>query len=253
MILGAGNLDDIDLNQFSNIVDHITLTDVDKKALEHAKEKYELTAHKVTLKEMEYTGLKNSDHWNNFINKLLLCQTKSEIKQYFFLLKDELEAYQFNFDSTYDMVIVTPIYTQLLLQQMLKDITILASLNYPSQLLDYIQSQALEIMSIVIQTFNKNIETLLHDKSSLCVISDIFEANVDSKFYAQVMPIINDDIKMSDFYEKYLNTYGLGVGDFGLNHLTSSKNIKKSQWFEWPFNKEKSIFVKAICFHSTQK
>lgn len=252
IILGAGNLDDIDLDLFSHLFDTITLTDVDMKALEHAKHKYKKIAHKIELKEIEYTGLKDSDHWNNFINKMLLYNSKLEIKQYFLTLIREIKNYKFTCTSRYDVVIITPIYTQLLLQQLLKDISILQSLNYPKHLLNYIQRQVLDIMPIVIQTFNKNIDLLLNKKAILCVISDIFETNISSDFYAEVKPLLNNPIKINDFHLNYIKTYGIGAGDFGLDVFKSSKSIKKSQWFEWPFDKDKCIFVQAICFNNSK-
>jgi hypothetical protein len=248
IILGSGNLDDINLDQLSHLFDQIILSDIDINALKQVENKYKLNSKKLILKEMEYTGLIDSNLWNNFVKNMISYTSKNEINVYFSLIKKEIKHHKFTFDTTFDMVIVTPIYTQLLFQQILKDIEILASLNYPEFLLSYIEEQALEIMPTVIQSFNKNICLLLNDKSSLCVISDIFEANIDSQFYAQIKSVINDDVKMEDFYLNYVSTYGIGVGDFGLNHLIKSKDIKKSQWFEWPFNKHKSIFVKAVYF-----
>ncbi|BCR35718.1 hypothetical protein [Mariniplasma anaerobium] len=252
IILGAGNLDDIDLDVFAHLFDTITLSDIDIKALEKAKHKYKSAAHKIQLKEMEYTGLRHSDYWNDFINKMLSFTNQSEIKAYFSILKKEIKQHKFVFDTKYDVVIVTPIYTQLLLQQILKDITILSSLNYPKNLLNYIESQALDIMPTVIQTFNFNISSILSDTGRLCVVSDIFEAKINSEFYQKIKIIIDDETQMSKFHSNYVKTYGIGIGDYGLEHFLKSRTIKKSQWFEWPFDINTSIFVKAIFFNHTK-
>jgi hypothetical protein len=104
----------------------------------------------------------------------------------------------------------------------------------------------------VIQSFNKNICLLLNDKSSLCVISDIFEANIDSQFYAQIKSVINDDVKMEDFYLNYVSTYGIGVGDFGLNHLIKSKDIKKANGLNGLLINIKVFLLKQYTFKNNK-
>ncbi|XMB73117.1 hypothetical protein RJI07_04180 [Mycoplasmatota bacterium WC30] len=248
IILGAGNLDDININEIAYFFEKITLSDIDINALEIAKNKYKSACDKVEIIEAEYTGLKDYDDWNNFINNILLLTNESEIKEYFFKLEKEIEKHRFTQHTKYDVVIVTPIYTQLLLQQILKNISILDSLNYPKPLLRCLETSALEIMPKVVEVFNNNVKMLISDEGCLFVLSDIFETKIDSDFYRKVNPIINNQIEMFNFYSDYVNKFGVGVGDYGINHFVESWTIKKSQWFEWPFNKDKSIFVRAAFF-----
>ncbi len=155
-----------------------------------------------------------------------------------------IRKYTFPLEEKYDLIIVSPIYTQLLFQQGLSNINILHNLNYPENLLNHIQNKLLDLMPTVINRFNQNIRSSLTEKASVIVISDIFEAHNNSIFYENTKGLKN----IESIYKEYLSTYGIGIGDYGLINMSESLEENTSQWFEWPFNENKTLFVKAVVY-----
>ena len=53
---------------------------------------------------------------------------------------------------------------------------------------------------------------------------------------------------MEGIYNNYKNTYGMGLGDYGLKHLDTLLKPIKYRWLEWPFTKDTSLFVKVVIY-----
>ncbi|HOO44042.1 MAG TPA: hypothetical protein PKU69_03130 [Bacillota bacterium] len=85
---------------------------------------------------------------------------------------------------------------------------------------------------------------MIKDNGNLIVVSDIFEFQTSSSLYAQLKTV--DDL--DDYHKKYIDTYGLGLGDYGLEDMNSKAKRISSKWLEWPFTKNMAIFVKVELF-----
>lgn len=253
LILGAGNLDDLDVNIIGNKFSHITLSDIDKIAMDKAIERYSYLKEKTKIKDDEYTGLGNSREWNFFVNEIFTKRNKSEIDKLFDKFKDIVINNKWEYDEKYDTIIVCPIYTQLLLQQALFNLSGLESLHYPTQNLDYVQESVLELISLVIDTFNKNVLSILKEKGNLVIMSDIFEAKMNSDFYNEAHKLYSDFPKMEKFYEEYVSKYGLGLGDYGISNVIKLVSKKNAKWFEWPFDDMRIIYVKIVITENGEK
>jgi len=244
LILGTGNSDDLDLNSLSKLVSILTISDIDKESLEKAFIKYDLNEKYVLKKAFDYTGLDSNIDWNNFVENILKFQEESAIDYYFNKLNKAISTYQFPLRRKYDLIIISSLYTQLIFQQGLSNINILHNLNYPKELLKHIEVKLLELIPIVLNKFNENILTTLKKPSTLIVLSDIFEAYNHSLFFKETSGLEN----IEKIYQEYQDKYGIGIGDYGLINMSEKLKIHKSKWFEWPFNEDKTLFVKAIIF-----
>lgn len=241
LIIGSGNSDDINLTQIEKHTENLVISDIDLQALEKSFRKYKLNNKKSEIKKSDYTGLDDSKYWSNFVKNVITLSTEEEISKYLDNLRWEIKGYKFLNNEAYDLIIVSPIYTQLFLSQSFIYLDILDNLNFPLNLINFIKEEIMKISSLVIQVFNQNIINLMNNNSKLIVISDIFEANYDSDFYKKIDSLNNLDIIL----KKYQNNYGIGLGDFGLLNLNEILSIKSTKWFEWPFNKQKCFFVKV--------
>jgi len=251
LIIAAGNCDDLDISKIHQKTTKLYLSDIDIQALKKAVSTYSLIDKNIKLLQTEYTGLDKNNIWNNFVKTMITLNNVDDINKYLDKLKDQIISYQFlsNYINYFDLIIVSPIYTQLLFQQLLNYITILSNLNYPIELINHIKSYFLDFMPLVIHKFNQNVLHLLKDKGTLIVISDIFEFKKDTQLYNDISPLLNSKNSMDKYYQDYLKKYGFGLGDFGLYDLKDKLTIISYKWMEWPFSKSTSMFVKVIAYN----
>lgn len=240
IILGAGNSDDIDLKKIENYTKFLTLADIDLEAIKKAYSKYKLDKNICTLIKIDFLGLNDSKYWNGFVQEIIKLSSKEEIEVFLNEIREEILSFNFLSDNKFDLVIVSPIYTQLFLNQSLVFLDILNNLNYRLDLINFLREELLKISSIVIDKFNKNIINLLDKSSHLIVVSDIFEAKYISDFYRNITCLD----QMDRILKEYQNKYGVGLGDYGLINLNHHLTLQSSKWLEWPFNEEKCLFVK---------
>lgn len=251
LIIAAGNCDDLDISKIHRKTTKLYLSDIDIQALKKAVSTYSLIDKNIKLLQTEYTGLDKNNIWNNFVKTIITLNNVDDINKYLDKLKDQIISHQFlsNYINYFDLIIVSPIYTQLLFQQLLNYLTMLANLNYPLELIDHIKSYFLDFMPIIIHKFNQNILKLLKNNGMLIVISDIFEFNKNTELYKEVYPLLNSKITMDKYYEDYHKKYGFGLGDFGLYDLEEELSINTYEWIEWPFSKNKSMIVKIVTYN----
>jgi hypothetical protein len=248
LLLAAGNCDDIDLLKLAQCTNKILLSDVDIKSLQNAEKRYQEITEKIQLLPSEYTGLASHEKWNDFIYIILQMKTKSEIDLYIQDVFNTIEQYTFltNYEKKMDGVILAPIYTQLLYQQLLTNLNVLKELRFNRKLIDYLQATFFEKMPKLITTFNKNIIRLLHEKGTLIVISDIFEVEKNSTIQKTIENHYYTLGKMDEYYEIYQNEYGYGFGDFGLADLERHLQKKRHYWLKWPFSDKNIMYVKIV-------
>lgn len=210
LIIAAGNCDDLDISKIHRKTTKLYLSDIDIQALKKLY-LHTLIDKNIKLLQTEYTGLDKNNIWNNFVKTIITLNNVDDINKYLDKLKDQIISHQFlsNYINYFDLIIVSPIYTQLLFQQLLNYLTMLANLNYPLELIDHIKSYFLDFMPIIIHKFNQNILKLLKNNGMLIVISDIFEFNKNTELYKEVYPLLNSKITMDKYYEDYHKNMGL--------------------------------------------
>jgi len=124
----------------------------------------------------------------------------------------------------------------------------LRSQKYPELLARFLDNQILGMIPNIIDSFNKNVISLLNEGGYLFVLSDIFEAKPNSPFYNKAKIAIESEKGMDEIYEDYLSEFGVGIGDYGLLSLEKKLSLLQQEWFVWPFNHEKHYFVKLEIF-----
>ncbi len=248
LILGAGNMDDLDLNIFDKNFNEITLADIDVYALKSAINKYRPDNSRIETKFSEFTGLEQNPIWRNFSSEIYNIHNVEEIDVIFKKLKNTVKNHKLNFDRKYDVVIICPIYTQFILQQAFQELDILQEKGYPEGNVGYIKEKILDLLTVIIDTFNQNVIELLNYKGILIVNSDIFEAELGSDFHKEIQNTFNEIEKMENLYQLYIRKYGIGVGDFGILNMEEFISPIAFKWFEWPFDEKRLIYVKQELF-----
>lgn len=245
LIIGSGSSDDIDLSRIVPYVQNITLADIDIASIEQSIIKYNLSIEDTIKKEIDFTSLSNYKDMDLLMSTLLKAKSHIEIRSIFNKLLNHVKSFPFDklFSSKYDVIIISPIYTQLVLPVFMDVLTKLQQLNYPKDLFDQTQSSILETSAFIIEYFNISVKHLLNPEGRLIVLSDIFEATQDSIFYNKVQKIISDETQMDLFHQQYLDRYGAGAGDYGLEDLKSHFSQINHFWFDWPFEETKHFIT----------
>jgi len=252
IILGAGNMDDLDLMRISTTFSEVVLADIDLEAMGDALVHYDVKKNNVRLKQVDFTGLEKDPYWNDFLNQIQQSRTTAEIQTFLDRIHDTARNNTFLLDDMhkYDVVIVSPIYTQLLFRQMLGYSAFLKQEGTPDDLLRYLENGCLEMMPSVLDAFNRNAASLMNYGGMVVVMSDVFEAGKGTLFLNRVRAKLGDTLSMDDLYDDYVSEYGTGIGDYGFHYYDKRFSLRDHRWFEWPLDSRKSLIVKIAFYQS---
>lgn len=249
LILGAGNLDDIDLNFLNERASMITLADIDIASINNGLSNYSFHKKNIETIRVEFTGFEKDLFFTNLHKVMLECKSFECIQK--FIDKELMNKSEYKFlkdyIKTFDLIIISPIYTQLLYHQFLHSLSILRDNGVREDLIKYAENYLLFYMPNIIDRFNSNIVELLNDDGELFALSDIFEVYVGSDFYKKY----NNDYSNENadaIYDDYVENYGIGLGDYGLLSLEDYVSPKNYKWLLWPFNDEVNMVVKVVSY-----
>ena len=247
IIIGAGKMKDFSLAFFVKNFNQVILTDIDLKTVNEEVKELKLSNDelaKITKIRIDYTGFEKNQFFNDFKEKIINCHSYEKIDQVINSKLKGLDKYQFLkvYPATADLVYVSPIYTQLVYNQILRECSILRETGYPEHMIKYIENTMLEKMVEVIERFNDNLVRILKPLGQLVVLSDVFQANIGSDFHLRVKNGIKNYEVMEEIYEGYKLKYGIGLGDYGLLNLDEKLTPYLSKWLLWPYD-DKSVFV----------
>ena len=249
LIIGAGKTEEFSLCFFMKYFGKVYATDVDIKTLRESIEDLEINAKlrkKLVIQELEYTGFKEHNFFEDFRSEVFKMSSLDQIEVFLEKKMKEIETYYFLPEKVngFDFIYVSPIYTQLVYNQVLLECSLLRESGYQENLIKHIENVMLDEMVSVIERFNRNIVRLLSVDGTLFVLSDVFEVNVGSAFSRRITSGIQSRDIMDDIYEQYKESYGMGLGDFGLFNLDEMIDEVTYKWFIWPFKEDTNLIVK---------
>lgn len=250
-VIGAGKLGDIEVSILSPFFNEVILTDVDVSSIKLGLIQQSITELKnIQLSRIEYSGFEINHFFTDFQKKMISCKTFEDIERTINLMLSNIEKYRFlkSYDKAIDLLIVSPIYTQLVYNQILIECSKLRELGYQEHLLKFIERYMLDQMPSIIDRFNDNLIKSLHEDGILVVLSDIFEVDQKSDFYKKVVAVKDDFHMIEEIYNEYASTYGMGLGDYGLYNLDSKIKSIQSEWLIWPFDEKRGFIVKLTVY-----
>ncbi len=248
-VIGAGRMSDIDITFFVPFFKKIVLTDIDTESIYteiNSNKKLEFQKRKLEVIRTEYTGFELNHFFELLKPNIIKADSFEKIEIELQKLLKGLDEYKFlkDYDDTFDFMFLSPIYTQLIYNQVLRECSVLRELGYQEHLIKFIEDYMLDEMIQVIDRFNRNIVRVLNSEGRLMVLSDIFEVESGSTFYKRIEHSIHNYDVMEEIYESYKNTYGMGLGDYGLYNLDEKLDTKLSKWLIWPYAEKKNFVVK---------
>ncbi len=249
VVIGAGKMKDFSLAFFVRNFNEVILTDIDLASVTEAESKVKLSEKelkRIIKIRMDYTGFEKNQFFNDFKERIVNCHTFEKVDQVINSKLEGLEKYKFlkNYSESADLIYVSPIYTQLIYNQVLRECAILRESGYPEHMLKYIESILLDKMVEIINRFNNNLIETLKPKGQLMVLSDIFQVDIGSSFYLRVKNGIKNQEVMEEIYEGYKQKFGIGIGDYGLLNLNEKLESYLSRWLIWPYDDKSSFIVK---------
>jgi len=252
LILGAGNCDDLDLLFLKTHYSFITLTDIDVLNIQKGIINQGLSVQDFEILQVDYTGFEKVGFFNHLVDDLLLCTSVDAIESLIISKLKNLTNHQFlsSYERMFDSILMTPLYTQLVLNQVLNTMEVMDKLKYPNHLIKFIEARMLDEMPIIIDRFNQNVNILLKENGYLFILSDIFQSGIDEAFYHQVTQSIDSVEFMDLIYANYMNLYGYGLGDYGLLSMSYLRKSKHYTWLIWPFTEQVHMIVKFEIFSS---
>jgi len=249
IVIGAGKMKDFSATFFVRSFDEVVLTDIDMLSVNEAVNNLEISEKdkkKITKIRIEYTGFEKNAFFQDFKERIVNCRTFEKIDQVINSKLDGLENYRFlkEYENSGDLIYMSPIYTQLVYNQVLRECSILRESGYPEHMIKYIENIMLDKMVHVIDRFNDNIIKTLNDDGYLLVISDVLQLDKNSNFYLRVKNGIRSHEVMEEIYSAYKEKHGIGIGDYGLLNLDEKLKSYLSRWLIWPFDGSTSFVVK---------
>jgi len=246
LLIGCGSSNDIDLHKILKVAGKITLSDIDESAIKEAIKTYNLQKNSIDVEVVDYTGINSSNLFNDFVS-LSLKNTPEMMSKIIDQLFKTIENYRFLEKNMgkYDLVVISPIYTQLLYSQFRMDLGVLSDLNYPSKSIEYLESKFLEKMPDLLKRFNQNLIDLANVKATVVCVSDIFEFAVGTDEHKKIIELATIENGINDYHLNYRNQYGYGLGDYGIADLSSYLDVLDSKWFFWNFDEKRLLLVMA--------
>ncbi len=249
IVIGAGKMKDFSATFFVQSFDEVILTDIDMISVNESVNDLNISEKdkkKITKIRIEYTGFEKNSFFKDFKERIINCRTFEKIDQVITSKLDGLDNYHFlkDYQNSGDLVYVSPIYTQLVYNQVLRECSILRENGYPEHMIKYIENIMLDKMVHIIDKFNENIISSLKDDGYLLVISDVLQLDNKSDFYLRVKNGIRSHEVMEEIYTGYKDKHGIGIGDYGLLNLDEKLKSHLSRWLIWPFDESTSFVVK---------
>ena len=240
LIIGAGHLNDIELRVLLENKRKITLLDIDTDAIQRGLSIQGIDPHKVKMVAKDLTDL-DQDYFFERVLYLLQSQDYIGLQRYFATISNQPN--DLALQETFDHIIISPIYTQLLLPQYYDLANAFTDLDNFSQAME----PFMMLITRVIQRVNQSM-LQLSCKKRLTVWSDVLEYENNDDQLRQIKYFLanQDTLSIDRLYENYLKQYGHGLGSFGLQDLQKSLYIEQEDWLLWPFNKQRTLLVKLI-------
>ncbi|XMB67169.1 hypothetical protein RI065_01225 [Mycoplasmatota bacterium zrk1] len=251
IVIGAGRCEDFSLELLVKNFNEVVLTDIDLSSVKESVDRCNLSVDdrkKIKLERIEYTGFEKNQFFNDFEERVINCKSHECLETLLVNRLKGVEAYKFlkSYTNKASLVLVTPIYTQLIYQQVMLSCSKLRVSDYPEHLIKFIEGYMQDKLIDVFRNFNSNLIRTMSEY--LIVLSDIFQDEAKSKFMKEVRNRISDLDKMEEFYDKYQSDYGFGMGDLGLFLLNELVDEVEKKWLIWPFSKGVDMVVKLAIY-----
>lgn len=237
-VFGAGNLMDVDYKMLLNnsSVETCCISDIDMKAMDKGMKFQKLTKEKMKTVAFDYLMIKDKEkallEWIKRLKGINESTSSLDLEKIVGTFVDPIieellnSHYQKFLENQQDMILVLPIYTQILFLEV-------SEISKGLSGFKYIQPFLFQKMIYIIDAFNRKMLELLKTKAIMVVLSDIMEVK------ERVVNIKKE-------IEAYEKTYGVGLGSYGLLNMSEYGRVLEERYFCWQFSKNRYFLVKGL-------
>lgn len=242
-IFGAGNCDDLDLDDLATKCHWIYLFDLDLESMERGIEHYsEQTRQQIKLIEVDVTGLNTLDFNQQLVSMLKRNEQTEQIIQFLIDTMQHLNGISGDervaLINSFDIVATSAMYTQLFYNWAMDTLSEYKD-QYNQQDLDKIKEGFLDLRDHVIVTFHKSVFSFCHEDGFFVTWTDLF----------QMKPKYNEVLNQGPNAIFTLATnigYGaamIGIKDF-IDHV--DKEEFALRYWLWDFSKDKQYLTMGL-------
>ncbi|MCK8060050.1 MULTISPECIES: hypothetical protein [unclassified Fusibacter] len=235
-IVGAGNLNDLNLKSWLDENVDLHLFDADQQAMKNGVDRQAWTG-KVAYHQVEFTGLDDK----NFFEELSVLMAHQDITGIERFLENTKVEPDWTKESDFDSIIITPIYTQLVLGQVMTMIEHYRLEPHQKRLVPAV----LKFMAQLIDQVNSSLLKLLKGGGQCYAWSDILEYHSSHVDFERIACM--DQKQLKQLVHDYEKSYGQGIGNYGIANLCSHlAHEKDSHYLTWPFDDKRLMVVELI-------
>lgn len=241
LVIGAGNCNDLALEPLQEKSESLILTDIDVEAMVDGLERQGLDGQ---FELVDYLGIEGTDIMAS-LDEVCQAFTKERYDQWLNDLVTTVNEDRFVWTKEApSLVIVMPIYTQLVFRQVeyLLDERLKMGLNRLRQS-TYAKKRLLEEMPKLIHAFNTSLFEMATQGAKLIIFSDFIEDSSSGPYSLGF-----NEVTFEAVYQGYFSAYGMGLGHFGLYDMAERLEAYGPKWFKWPLTAQRVLFVKGLCF-----
>ena len=246
LVLGAGNLNDLDLHDLCVRLNRLVLTDADLSGIERGIARQNLSAEergKIDILQADYTGANDAGLFAGLERLAKRAASAAEIADYVKTAFAALaEADPAVFTEAYPLVISCPIYTQLLYTQVEVFLKILYEAGrYAYDDLNRILNAAYGTMPGILARYN---DTVLSACDGLIVLlSDSVEIPKDGAVYQEAKRMQTNGFPDKREAEALIQEHGSELAQTGRADFTAKAEILRETYAVWPFDERKAYLV----------
>lgn len=254
LIIGPGNLNDLDMKMIKPFYKQITLLDIDTSSVIEGLKNQHLDPNEFQIVEYDLTSFDELDFFPS-LNHLFNSEAKLENIQSF--IDDTITQMKTKIDlpieKFYDTIIILPIYTQLIYHQFLAYTSYAQNHHKMKFDVNKLNELMLNHMIDVIDHVNFRIQSVLKPSGHILCFSDIIQIEKHSTIYKNLENTAFNTKDIKTYYQSYVSKYGYGLGDYGLYSLSRKLLTCDEDWFIWPFHMDYHYIVKFQSFMKKDK
>ena len=156
--------------------------------------------------------------------------------------------HQLTLKKPYDIILSTPVYTQLVLPQLQNILEMIYEYGlYSEEDLKELSDVLMVYLPKVIEGYNRFILDNVNGGGRVIVLADMIEDHSKSIYMKTILKDKKSgDNEMEKLHNDYVAEYGFGMSSYGIFNLQERARTLYSDWFVWPFTSERYFAVKGI-------
>lgn len=234
LIVGAGNLNDLDIQKINNDDVNLTLLDIDGNAILSGLERQKINKENVKIMKFDLLQAGFVDIMYEFRTSL----KNSNLDAFFEKCRNKELNYKL---GKFKTIIVSPIYTQILFHQMLEVVKKCDKVDKNETF-----QRVLIFVGEFLAKINDQLINSLEDDGKIIVISDILEYATNSEELKFLKENIENNEVIDKFHDEYLEKYGYTLGSYGINNIESKMDLIKENYLLWNFDKKRELLVDIL-------